>query len=69
MTKVIITKTAILAVIRVSTTIKWVLSHIKIEGNERADKLTKKGAEKSVNQNTDKHALFTYCKKDQVWAT
>jgi ribonuclease HI len=59
-TKAIIAKTAILTVIRVFITIKWVSSYIKIEGNERADKLTKKKAEKPVNQNTDRHALFTY---------
>jgi ribonuclease HI len=41
-TKAIIAKTAILTVIRVSITIKWVLSYIGIEGNERADKLVKK---------------------------
>jgi ribonuclease HI len=58
--KAIIAKTAILAAIRVSTTIKWVLSHIRIEGNERADKLAKKGAEKPVNQDTDRHASFVY---------
>jgi ribonuclease HI len=55
-----ITKTVILAAIKVSITIKWVSNHIKIEGNERADKLTKKKAEKSVNQDIDKHASFTY---------
>jgi ribonuclease HI len=60
MTKDIITKTAILAAIRISITIKWVPSHIGIEGNERADKLAKKGAEKPVNQDTDRHASFTY---------
>jgi ribonuclease HI len=48
-TKDIITKTAILAAIRISTTIKWVPSYIRIEGNERADKLAKKKAEKPVN--------------------
>jgi ribonuclease HI len=58
--KAIIAKTAILAAIGVSTTIKWVPSHIGIEGNERADKLAKKGAEKSINQDTDKHASFAY---------
>jgi ribonuclease HI len=58
--KAIIAKTAILAVIRISIIIKWVPSHIRIEGNERADKLAKKGAEKALNQNTDKHASFAY---------
>jgi hypothetical protein len=33
---------------------------IRIERNERADKLAKKRAEKSVNQDTEKHASFTY---------
>jgi ribonuclease HI len=59
-TKAIIAKTATLAAIKISITIKWVPSHIRIEGNERADKLAKKKAEKPVNQDTDKHALFTY---------
>jgi hypothetical protein len=59
-TKAIIAKTAILAVIRISITIKWIPSHIRIEGNERADKLTKKEAEKPVNQDTDRHASFAY---------
>jgi hypothetical protein len=59
-TKAIIAKTAILAVIRVFITIKWILNYIKIKGNERANKLTEKRAEKPVNQNTDRHALFTY---------
>jgi ribonuclease HI len=59
-TKAIIAKTAILAAIRVAITIKWVPSYIRIEGNERADKLAKKEAEKPVNQDTDKHASFTY---------
>jgi ribonuclease HI len=58
--KDIIAKTAILAKIGISTTIKWVPSHIGIEGNERADKLAKKGAEKPINQDTDKHASFAY---------
>jgi ribonuclease HI len=48
-TKAIIAKTVILAVIRVFITIKWVFSYIRIERNERADKLTKKEAEKPVN--------------------
>jgi hypothetical protein len=59
-TKAIITKTVILTVIKVFIIIKWVFSHIKIERNERTNKLTKKRAEKPVNQNTDKHALFIY---------
>jgi ribonuclease HI len=59
-TRDIIAKTAILAAIKISITIKWVPSHIRIEGNERADKLAKKRAEKSVNQDTEKHASFIY---------
>jgi ribonuclease HI len=55
------TKTVILlAAIKVSTTIKWVPSHIGIKGNEQTDKLAKKGAEKSVNQDIEKHASFIY---------
>jgi hypothetical protein len=59
-TKAIIAKIAILVVIKVSIIIKWVPSYIRIEGNERTNKLTKKKAEKPVNQNIDRHALFIY---------
>jgi uncharacterized membrane protein YraQ (UPF0718 family) len=44
-TKVIITKTVILAAIKIFITIKWVFNYIKIERNERTNKLAKKGRE------------------------
>jgi ribonuclease HI len=47
----------------IQTSIRWVSSHIGIEGNEKADILAKKAAKQPKNALVDGYSSFSYIQR------